>query len=202
MTLCPIIPKLRREPFDDPGWTFELKYDGFRALADTVNGRMISKRGHRMSRFEALLATLPPGCVLDGEIAVLDDTGRPRFLDLMFRRQTPVYVAFDLLMADGEDLRPLSLSARKAALAKIARDARAWIAVVDGVPGQGRRLFDLIVAQDLEGIVAKRLYDPYGPDVTWWKIMNRVTGLQHCTSNCGGQPGGDLLGGASDERSA
>ena len=105
---------------------------------------------------------------------MLDDTGRPQFLDLMSRRQTPVYVAFDLLMADGEDLRPLPLSARKAALAKLARDARAWVAIVDGVTGRGRRLFDLVVAQDLEGLVAKRLDDPYGPATTWWKIMNRA----------------------------
>jgi hypothetical protein len=42
------------------------------------------------------------------------------------------------------------------------------------VSGQGRRLFELVVAQDLEGIVAKRLDDPYCPDVRWWKILNRA----------------------------
>jgi ATP-dependent DNA ligase len=40
VAILPIIPRIRREPFDDPSWTFELKYDGFRGLADTVNGRM------------------------------------------------------------------------------------------------------------------------------------------------------------------
>ena len=68
----PIIPTARREPFDGPEWTFELKFDGFRAIADTVNGRILSKRGNRMHRFKALLGWLPADCVLDGEIVALD----------------------------------------------------------------------------------------------------------------------------------
>src|SRR6266516_3304903 len=44
----PIIPVVRTEPFDDPGWLFELKLDGFRGLADTVNGSMLLKNGNRM----------------------------------------------------------------------------------------------------------------------------------------------------------
>jgi len=47
----PIIPIRRKEPFDDPAWLFELKLDGFRGLADTVHGRMLSKNGNRMRRF-------------------------------------------------------------------------------------------------------------------------------------------------------
>jgi bifunctional non-homologous end joining protein LigD len=86
----------------------------------------------------------------------------------MFGRRIPVYVAFDVLVVDGHDLRFQPLSSRKAALAKLARRARGWIAIVDEASGQGRRLSELVVAQDLEGIVAKRLDDPYGPDVTWF----------------------------------
>jgi hypothetical protein len=58
----PIIPKWRKEPFDHPEWTFELKYDGFRGLADTVNGRMLSKNGH-LKRYDALVSGLPRRCV-------------------------------------------------------------------------------------------------------------------------------------------
>ena len=97
VTISPIIPTARREAFDGPEWTFELKYDGFRAIADTVNGRMLSKRGNRMHRFEALLGALPADCVLDGEIVALDATGRPMFADLMFGRRPPIFVAFDVL---------------------------------------------------------------------------------------------------------
>ena len=55
MTISPIIPVLRKDPFDDPAYLFELKLDGFRGLADTVQGRMLSKNGNRLRRFERRL---------------------------------------------------------------------------------------------------------------------------------------------------
>src|SRR5579864_8775844 len=108
-----------------------------------------------MHRFEALLGTLPADCVLDGEIVALDESGRPVFADLMFGRRPPVFVAFDVLIARGKDVRTLALSRRKAVLKRLARGARGWIALADGVAGQGRRLFELVAENDLEGIVAK-----------------------------------------------
>ena len=89
----PIIPVVRREPFDDPGWLFELKWDGFRGIADTVNGRMLSKNKNHFRKFDRLLRMLPPGCVFDGEIVALDADGRPIFNNLLFARGAPVYVA-------------------------------------------------------------------------------------------------------------
>src|SRR5262249_13514956 len=68
----PIIPLIHKDPFDDPAYLFELKYDGFRGLADTINSRILSKNRNRMKRFERLLETLPKGCVFDGEIVALD----------------------------------------------------------------------------------------------------------------------------------
>ena len=175
MTIAPIIPTARREPFDGPEWSFELKFGGFRAIADTVNGRMLSKRANRMHRFEALLGTLPADCVLDGEIVALDEAGRLVFADLMFGRWPPIFVAFDVLVDRGEDVRTLPLARRKAVLRRLARGARRWIAIADGVPSQGRRLFELVAEMDREGIVAKRLADPYAPGRTaWWKILNRI----------------------------
>ena len=85
----PIIPIRRKEPFDDPAYLFELKLDGFRGIANTVRGRMLSKNGNRLGRFERLLDALPPGYVFDGEIVALDRDGRPRFNDLLFGRGSP-----------------------------------------------------------------------------------------------------------------
>jgi hypothetical protein len=59
----PIIPIVRKERFDDPAWLFELKYDGFRGIADTIRYRMLSKNLKRLQRFEPLLDTLPAGYV-------------------------------------------------------------------------------------------------------------------------------------------
>jgi hypothetical protein len=67
VTVSPIIPVVRRDAFDDPAWLFDLKIDGFRGLADTIAGRMLSKNGNQLKRFEPLLETLPTGHVFDGE---------------------------------------------------------------------------------------------------------------------------------------
>src|SRR6266536_3468402 len=112
----PIIPIIRKEAFDDPAYLFELKLDGFRGIADTIQGRMLSKNGNRLTRFEPLLDALPPGFVFDGEIVALDEHGRPRFNDLMFGRLDVSYVAFDVFFVDGGDVRALPLKERRATL--------------------------------------------------------------------------------------
>ena len=78
------------EPFDHPDWIFELKYDGFRALAHLENGAIEAKTA-----------------VLDGEIVYLGKDGRPEFYSLMRRRSPQHFYAFDLLWLDGRDLRQL-----------------------------------------------------------------------------------------------
>ena len=173
--MLPLINPVRRpQQFGHPDWLFEAKFDGFRAAADTVRGQLISRNSNRMKRFEEVLGLLPQGYVFDGELVVLDDAGRPLFNKLLFGDRPPTYVAFDLLIADGIDLRPLPLRDRKARLAQIAKRAEGWIALTNGVVGEGRALYQAVVAADLEGIVAKKLTDPYNPKLTrWHKILNR-----------------------------
>jgi len=173
--MLPLINPVRRpEPFDHPDWLFEAKFDGFRAAADTVRGQLISRNGNRMKRHEDVLDLLPPGYVFDGELVVLDDTGRPLFNKLLFGDHRPTYVAFDLLIADGIDLRPLPLRDRKARLTQIAKQAEGWIALTNGIVGEGRSLYRAIVDADLEGIVAKKLADPYNPKLTRWHKTRSV----------------------------
>jgi ATP-dependent DNA ligase len=172
-----INPVRLAEPFDHADWVFEAKFDGFRAAADTVRGRLISRNGNQMPRFEQVLDLLPKGHVFDGELVVLDDAGRPLFYELLFARRRPTYVAFDLLIADGIDLRPLPLAERKVRLARIGEHAAGWIALTNG---EGRALYRVVVDADLEGIVAKRLSDPYRPTLTrWHKILNRTYSQRH-----------------------
>ena len=127
-----INPVRRAEPFNHPDWLFEAKFDGFRAAADTVHGQLISRNGNRMKRFEQVLDLLPQGYVFDGELVVLDDAGRPLFNKLLFGHRHPTYVAFDVLIADGVDLRPLPLRDRKARLAQIAKHVEGLASVAAG----------------------------------------------------------------------
>ncbi len=167
----PIIPVVRKDPFDDPAFLFEIKLDGFRALADTIAGRLISKNGNALKRFASVLDTLPNGYIFDGEIVALDDDGRPMFNDLMFGRREPVFVPFDVLVADGENVTALPLKDRKASLTQIVRRYR--LQKLDWVIGEGKAAFQAVQSLDLEGIVAKRMTDAYEPGKTrWWKVLN------------------------------
>jgi bifunctional non-homologous end joining protein LigD len=175
-----INPVWRAEPFDHADWVFEAKFDGFRAAANTVRGRLISRTGNRMQRFERVLDLLPKGHVFDGELVVLNDAGRPLFNELLFGRKRPTYVAFDLLMSDAIDLRPLPLKHRKAVLARIGKGAESWIALTNGIVGEGRALYGAVVDVDLEGIVAKHLADVYHPKLArWQKVLNRDYTQRH-----------------------
>jgi ATP-dependent DNA ligase len=174
----PIIPIRRSDPFDDPACLFEIKLDGFRALADTVAGRFISKNGNPLKRFASVLDTLPSGYVFDGELVALDDDGRPMFNDLMFGRREPTYVPFDVLVADGENVTALPLKDRKALLTQIVRRYR--LQKLDWVIGEGKAAFQAVCQLDLEGIIAKRMTDSYDPRTTkWWKILNRDYSQKH-----------------------
>jgi len=102
----------RSEPFTDPDWLFELKYDGFCALAHVSDGecKLISRNGNAFRSFESLRGVIPGNlttkrAVIDGEIVCLDAQGHSRFNDLVFHRGEPYFVAFDLLWCDGERKR-------------------------------------------------------------------------------------------------
>src|SRR5262249_15129399 len=136
-------------------------------------GRLISRHGNRIKRFEEMLDLLPKGHVFDGELVVLDAAGRPLFKELLFGRRRPTYVAFDLLMTDGIELRPLPLKQRKAMLARVGKGAESWIALTNGIVGEGRALYRAVVEADLEGIVAKHLADAYHPKLARrHKVLN------------------------------
>jgi bifunctional non-homologous end joining protein LigD len=172
----------KAKPFDHPDWLFELKYDGFRALAVLEYGRckLISRNGHAFASFADLAtrmenALLPRTLVMDGEIVCLNKKGHPQFNELLFRRGTPIFIAFDLLFDGEHDLRHERLSDRKLELRRILGTITEPIMYADHVEHLGSALFEKACALDLEGIVAKRKSAPYIVSVeetTWFKIRN------------------------------
>src|SRR5215510_14290864 len=121
--------------------------------------------------------------VVDGEIACIDDAGRPVFRDLLFRRRQCVFIAFDLLYLNGRDLRVLPLVERKSLLKKLLRRKRSRIRYLDHVETDGQLLFEQIVRMDLEGMVCKQRNSPYKvtekPSRYWIKVKNpRYSQLQ------------------------
>ena len=164
------------DAFDHEDFIFELKMDGFRALAyvDEHETRLISRKGNTYKRFLELAAAihmeLDCEAVIDGEIVCLDSEGRPRFYDLLRRRGEPIFYAFDLLWLDGKDLRARPLIERKRLLESIIPAQPSIVLYGRHVEQNGRELYRLTCKQDLEGIVAKLKHGAYGE--AWFKIRN------------------------------
>jgi bifunctional non-homologous end joining protein LigD len=177
----PMVLRLFREPFSDPDWIFEVKHDGFRALAYVVDGdcRLVSKKNSVYRSFGPVcdyLAEALEGrdAVLDGEIVCLGPDGRSLFKHLMYKRGEPYFYAFDLLWLDGEDMRQWPLIERKKMLRMIVPTKGSRLLYVDHVVGRGKDMFKLVCDQDLEGVVAKWKRGAYMADdrTSWVKIKN------------------------------
>jgi bifunctional non-homologous end joining protein LigD len=178
--IAPVIPVARTHAFDDPDWLFEPKFDGFRAILciDGASAEYSSKRGRPLKRFARLASAIRAklgarSVILDGEVVSLDEQGRVNFIHLMSGLGELHYAAFDLLWLDGTDLRPLPLRERRDRLASLIGDTSPLLSHIFGSAECGRDLFQVVKLMDLEGIVAKRLDDPYAPETVWYKIKNR-----------------------------
>src|SRR5258705_13845598 len=143
--LCPIRLSRRPEPFDSDEYLYELKIDGFRALAHIAEGKgdLISRNGNPFRGFAELATWIAEhlkveDAVLDGEIACIDGEGPPVFKDLLFRKSSCIFVAFHLLFLNGKDLRTLPLIERKRQLRKLLRRKRSRILYLDHVENDGR----------------------------------------------------------------
>ena len=177
--ISPIIPVRRRDLFESAEWVYELKHDGFRALAYLDGGRcrLFSRRGNEMKRFNDLSACIAKelkvtNAVLDGELCALDGDGRPAFYNLMKRQCQAVYYAFDILWLNGRDLRDLPLVERKKILRKIIPRKSSSVGCVSYVDRDAPKLFELIKKNDLEGLVVKRKDGKYAQHTLWYKILN------------------------------
>jgi bifunctional non-homologous end joining protein LigD len=181
--LRPMRLSRRREPFNSPDWLFEIKHDGFRALAFIEGGQcqLVSRNGNVFRRFAELAQNIvsmlrATEAVLDGEIVCVDESGRTIFNDLLFGRSECRFFAFDLLWLDGEDLRELPLMDRKRRLRRLIGRRRSLIHYVDHIETHGCGMLREACRMDLEGIVAKRSNSLYRatekPSPQWVKIKN------------------------------
>ncbi len=185
-------PVSRERPFSDPAWWFELKYDGFRLLAGREGGRAVLRyrRGSEATatfpEIAQAVAHLPAArLLLDGEVVVLDEAGRPDFqrLQQRFRLARPadiarasvelpaLYFAFDLLLFGPFDLRSLPLAERHRLLARLLPPAGP-LRCVEHLEADGERFYREVQRLGLEGIVGKRATSPYraGRSSYWVRI--------------------------------
>jgi len=196
----PMLASIAEDPFDDPNWLFEIKWDGYRVVSFIENGkvRMVSRNQNDLGPRYPELRELPKlvnakSAILDGEVVVLDEQGRPSFSLMQQRtgirahgRQAPsrpelpiIYYVFDLLYLDGYDLRPVGLDDRKRVLRQILPPGE-LVRFSDHHAGQGIALFQVAKQKGLEGIVAKKCNSCYEERRTreWLKI--KITQTADC----------------------
>jgi bifunctional non-homologous end joining protein LigD len=150
-------------PADRSSWTFELKYDGFRALAGFAGGELAMWSRNELDlipRFPAVAAALSKlklgEAVLDGEIVALDEKGAPRFQLLQQGEHRERIFFFDILWLDGKDLRKLPYLERRAILEKALRRAPAAVKVSTTLDDDGAAALAKAAKDGWEGIIAKR----------------------------------------------
>ena len=166
------------------GWTFELKLDGYRIVAEVADGQvqLWSRGGHDYAeRFpsvaQALADAVGAPCALDGEVCALDAEGRPSFQGLQSGAGRLAFFAFDLLELDGRPVTSRPLEERRRLLAETIRETdevRLSRVYTDG-PG----LLELARERSLEGVMAKRNGSRYRPgrrSPEWLKLKLRERG--------------------------
>src|SRR5437763_23434 len=166
----PMLATLERDVPKGDGWVYEVKWDGFRALAYVSQGeaRLTSRTGNDLTqRFRNVAKEIPkalktPDCVLDGEVCAIDEQGRSSFsLMQQGKSGTPlVYFVFDVLEVEGEPLVDLPLRERRKRLEKLI-DRRNRTVRISEAFDDGEALLHAAEEQGLEGIMAKKADSRY-----------------------------------------
>ncbi|KAA6439070.1 DNA ligase D [Dyadobacter flavalbus] len=181
-TLDPMLATLVDEPFDDPGWEYEVKWDGYRAVAFMNEGKTELQSRNRLSYNERFypvynsLAAMKLNAVLDGEIVVINDKGHSDFNALQNWRSEEngqlVYYVFDVLWLNGKGLANLPLTERKAILQTIIPQ-EGVVRTGYSIVADGTEFFKAAAEMGLEGIMAKKSDSRYFPGMRtneWLKI--------------------------------
>lgn len=180
--ITPMLATAVDKPFSDEEWLFELKLDGFRAVTELKKNDILlySRNGLSLKeRFPIIVDALKKmkvEAVLDGEIVLFNDDNKPDFQKLQNYGNNSnypiVYYLFDILKLDKKSLTDLPLIERKKILKKLIKKSPV-IRYSDHVEDNGKDFFRVIIADDLEGMMAKRKMSTYIPGARskdWLKI--------------------------------
>lgn len=179
----PMLCTLVKEPIDNAAYLYEMKWDGYRIIARVEDGvvRLNSRSGlDYTARYplvaEALL-DLKVDLIIDGEVVVFNEDGKPDFdaLQLYNGHDNPIiYCVFDLLWLNGTDVTGLPLYQRRDLLLKLIRPNK--VLRFSETFDSGKELYKRVLEQNMEGIVAKDRSSPYMPGkrgTAWLKIPTR-----------------------------
>jgi bifunctional non-homologous end joining protein LigD len=185
----PMLAKLAPQPFSGKDWIFEIKWDGFRAVAYVNEEFSLRSRNQKELKYNfpelEELSRLARNVVLDGEIVVMKE-GKPDFqallergqatspveIELQAKRSPVVYVVFDILEKDGVSLVDLPLTERKRILEESVKEGN-HVLLSDFVEEKGEAYYRVALEKGLEGVMAKKkdsVYEPGARSGSWLKI--------------------------------
>lgn len=170
----PMLAYLVDKPFDDKNWIYEVKWDGYRAIAE-IEARNVELYSRNFLSFKEKfpsivksLEKLPGSIILDGEVVVLDKEGRSQFQLLQNYLHSPdaksalKYCIFDILYYKGRDLRKLPLIERKEILKDmLQKNPSSNLYYSDYIKEKGIAFYEQAGKKNLEGIMAKDAKSPY-----------------------------------------
>ena len=178
----PMLATKTSEIFNKADWIYELKWDGYRALANIAGGKvdLYSRNGisfkQKFSSVYQNLKTIPHDVILDGEIVALDEDGLPKFQNLQNYQSNPVgelrYYVFDLLYLNGHNMMHLPLLERKSLIEDVIEDVP-QVFYCDHVDTMGKIFYEKTVEAGMEGVIAKKADSQYIPgsrSADWLKI--------------------------------
>ncbi len=179
----PMLAKETDKAFDDEDWLFEIKWDGYRAIAE-VGKKDVKLYSRNANDFLAAYPVLQEAlqqitvdAILDGEIVVVDENGQADFQNLQHYDEhihNLHYYVFDLLQVNGKDITDLPITDRKELLKTLIPQSKI-LKYADHIKEKGIAFFDAVSAKNLEGIIAKKADSRYAPGVrskNWLKIKN------------------------------
>jgi len=174
------------KPFHAPGWIYEIKWDGYRALAfvEKRKAELISRNNivyHQFSPINEVLSSLGFDAVLDGEIVVIDETGSPNFGALQNwqseKNLNLVFYVFDILWFQGRLLTGLTLSERRSILETVLGANHGQVRISHSFDADGIGFYQTAKRMKLEGVIAKRADSIYTGDIRsrdWLKVKAKL----------------------------
>ncbi|CAN5198019.1 DNA ligase D [soil metagenome] len=181
----PMLAKKAPGIIEDPEWVYELKWDGYRALANIDDGNVVlySRNGHSFNeKFSSIvrgLESISHNAILDGEIVLLNDDGKPVFQNLQNYSLDDEgelrYYVFDLLHLNGHNTMGLTLEERKSLIPDVIEDAPG-VLYSEHIKENASEFYEKAIEKGMEGVIAKKSTSKYFPGIrsdSWLKIKSQ-----------------------------
>ncbi|MDN3724462.1 DNA ligase D [Aequorivita sp. SDUM287046] len=203
----PMLASPGKKIFKDPDWVFELKWDGYRVMANIQDGKveLYSRNGisynKKFASIKKELENIAHDCILDGEVVVVDKKGNPDFQKLQKYDAEKTkgelrYYVFDLLHLNGHDTLRLPLLERKSLLPDILEGLEN-VLYCDHIEAMGPALYKRAVDAGMEGVIAKKADSEYSPGFrteNWLKIKSTNTEEAIICGYTDSETGGSIFG--------